>query len=106
MKTETRKSLRLFMSSTTDPYQPVEQKYQLTRRCLKIFSHYHDLDLLVLQTRSPLAIRDLPLLRNIAYAWLSVTIETDDQQYLMKLRGGPSLEKRWKLVFCPSGSDG
>ena len=100
MKPETRRTLRIFMSTTTDPYQPIERKYELTRQCLEVFARYPDLDLLVVQTRSSLAERDLPLLRRIPYAWLSVTIETDDQIYLQQLGGGPLLERRWHLVYA------
>lgn len=102
MKPAARQQLRIFMSSTTDPYQPIEQRYQLTRRCLEVFSRYPDLDLLLIQTRSPLAGRDLDLMLKIPYAWLSVTIETDDQSYLKSLRGGPPLEKRWQLIRTAS----
>jgi DNA repair photolyase len=98
MKPKVRQGLRIFMSSTTDPYQPIERQQQITRRCLEVFARYPDLDLLVVQTRSPLAARDLPLLQQIPYACLSVTIETDDQAYLKHLKGGPLLEKRWELV--------
>ncbi|HLX39330.1 MAG TPA: radical SAM protein [Ktedonobacteraceae bacterium] len=98
MKPAARRRLRIFMSSTTDPYQPIERQYEATRHCLEVFAHYDDLDLLVVQTRSPLAARDLPLLQRIPYAWLSVTIETDDQTYLKQLKGGPQLQKRWELV--------
>ncbi|WP_162005581.1 SPL family radical SAM protein [Dictyobacter vulcani] len=102
MKTESRQQLRIFMSSTTDPYQPLEQTYQVTRQCLEVFAHYPDLDLLVIQTRSPLAERDITLIKQIPYAWLSVTIETDNQAYLKNLKGGPALEKRWKLIQSAS----
>ncbi|GCE22936.1 SPL family radical SAM protein [Dictyobacter kobayashii] len=98
MKAETRQKLRIFMSSTTDPYQPLEHKYQVTRQCLEVFARYPDLNLLVVQTRSPLAERDLALFCQLPYAWLSVTIETDDTSYLKSLKGGPPLEKRWQLV--------
>jgi DNA repair photolyase len=98
MKPERRARLRIFMSSTTDPYQPIERKHQVTQQCLGVFARYPDLDLLVIQTRSPLAERDLPLLREIPYVWLSVTIETDDQSYIQHLKGGPLLERRWELV--------
>jgi len=63
-----------------------------------VFARYPDLDLLLIQTRSPLAERDLPLILQIPYAWLSVTIETDNQAYLKSLKGGPLLAKRWELV--------
>lgn len=105
MKPEVRRRLRIFMSSTTDPYQPVERTYEVTRRCLEVFSRFDDLDLLVIQTRSPLAERDLDLMQQIPYAWLSVTIETDDQHYLKQLKGGPPLQKRWELVR-KSGASG
>lgn len=98
MKPKTRQGLRIFMSSSTDPYQPLEHRYQITRQCLEVFTHYRDLDLLVVQTRSPLAARDLDLLQQIPYVWLSITVETDDQAYLKRLKGGPLLEKRWELV--------
>lgn len=104
MSHEARRCLRIFMSSTTDPYQPLEKTYEVTRQCLEVFVGFPDLDLLVIQTRSPLAERDLLLMTRIPYAWLSVTIETDDQAYLKQLRGGPALEKRWELVRTASAS--
>jgi len=102
MKPAIRQKLRIFMSSTTDPYQPLERIYQVTRQCLEVFACYQDLDLLVIQTRGPLAERDLPLLLHIPYAWLSITIETNGQSYLKSLKGGPLLSKRWGLVRAAS----
>jgi DNA repair photolyase len=104
IKPSARQRLRIFMSSTTDPYQPLERKYQVTQQCLEVFARYDDLDLLVVQTRSPLAERDLSLLLQIPYAWLSITIETNDQAYLKGLKGGPSLSKRWELVRAASAA--
>ncbi len=72
-----RQSLRIFCSPVTDPYQPVERKLRLTRRCLQVFAQYADLDLLLLQTRSALLLDDLDLLAQIPYLWLGMTIETD-----------------------------
>jgi DNA repair photolyase len=86
------------MSGATDPYQPIEREYRITQQCLEVFARYPDIDLLLIQTRSPLAERDLSLMLQIPYAWLSVTIETDDQAYLKSLKGGPLLAKRWELV--------
>ena len=93
-----RQALRIFMSSVSDPYQPIEREQQLTRRLLEVFAAYDDLDLLVVQTRSPLAARDLDLLARIPYAWLSLTIETDDDQRFTALDGGPSPSKRLALA--------
>jgi DNA repair photolyase len=69
--------MRIFMSAVTDPYQPLERRYRLTRRCLEAFARYDDLDLLVIQTRSPLVSEDFALIRQIPYAWVSMTLETD-----------------------------
>jgi DNA repair photolyase len=93
-----RQLLRIFMSSSTDPYQPLEKEHQITRQLLRVFTQYKDLDLLVVQTRSPLAERDLALMANIPYLWLSITIETDDQDSLVRLKGGPPIAKRLALA--------
>ncbi|HEX8684368.1 MAG TPA: hypothetical protein VF707_18780 [Ardenticatenaceae bacterium] len=98
MSTPQRRSLRIFMASTTDPYQPIEATHQVTRGCLEVFTQYDDLDLLVIQTRAPLAARDFDLMRHIPYVWLSVSIETDDAEVLRALTGGPSPAKRFALI--------
>jgi DNA repair photolyase len=103
MTSPKRNHLRILMSSTTDPYQPLEKVQQLSRHCLEVFTGYSDLDLLVVQTRSPLATRDLDLMAQLPYLWLSVTVETDDQAYLKKLKGGPALTRRLELVKDAAG---
>ncbi len=105
MRAETRRKLRIFMSATTDPYQPIESQYGLTRRCLEVFARYDDLDLLVIQTRAPLASRDFDVMRSIPYAWLSITIETDDQAELRRSGGGPALAKRLGLATAARQAD-
>jgi DNA repair photolyase len=98
MTPDARAKLRIFMASTTDPYQPLEGKHEITQQCLDIFKNYPDLDLLLIQTRSPLVARDFERIRQLPYAWLSMTIETDDQQVIQKLGGGPLLNKRYEVV--------
>ena len=72
-----RRVMRVFMSPVTDPYQPIERKLRLTRRCLQVFARYADLDLLLIQTRGPALLDDLEWIAAIPYAWLGVSIETD-----------------------------
>ena len=72
-----RRDMRIFMSPVTDPYQPIERKLRLTRRCLQVFARYDELDLLLIQTRGPAVQDDLDLIARIPYAWLGMTIETD-----------------------------
>lgn len=93
-----RAALRIFMSTTTDPYQGLEAKHGVTKDCLEVFKQFDDLDLLVIQTRSPLVQRDFDLLADIPYAWLSMTVETDDQSVVSRLGGGPAVSKRIETV--------
>lgn len=73
------KPINLFMSSATDPYQPVESKAAVTRRVLEEMIETPP-DLLQIQTRSPLIARDLDLLlelKEMCQVLVSMTIETD-----------------------------
>ncbi len=72
-----RRSMRVFMSPVTDPYQPIERNLRLTRRCLDVFARYAELDLLLIQTRGMAVLDDLERIAAIPYAWLGMTIETD-----------------------------
>ncbi len=52
---------RVWVSGVCDPYQPVEVKYKLTRQCLEIL--VENKWPVTVQTRSPLVLRDLDILR-------------------------------------------
>ncbi len=96
-RTRDRRAMRIFMSPVTDPYQPIERKLRLTRRCLEVFARYEDLDLLLIQTRGPAVADDFDLIAGISYAWLGMTIETDQGD----LPYGPSqshVERRLEAV--------
>jgi DNA repair photolyase len=67
---------RVFMSSATDPYQPVEVQAQLSRRCLEVFQR-SAITWLVVQTRSLLVQRDFDLLTRLPFVTLNISIETD-----------------------------
>ena len=54
----------IFMGSVTDPYQPVEKKYKITREILKVLQNFPIVSL-VIQTRSPLIIRDINLIKKL-----------------------------------------
>jgi len=73
------KPVNIFMSSATDPYQPIERKAGITRRVLEEMIE-NPPDLLQIQTRSPLIARDLDLLVKLkenCEVLASMTIETD-----------------------------
>ena len=54
----------IYMSSVTDPYQPVERTLELTRGVLQVLADRHK-PKLVVQTRSPDVVRDCDLFRQI-----------------------------------------
>ena len=69
----------LYMSSVTDPYQPIEKKLELTRSLLKELVRRHQ-PRLVIQTRSPLATRDLDVLQQFDHVQVNMTVTTDSDE--------------------------
>jgi DNA repair photolyase len=55
----------LVIGTATDPYQPAERRFQLTRRILEVLRSYHGLSIEII-TKSPLVTRDLDLLQAIS----------------------------------------
>jgi DNA repair photolyase len=89
---------RVFMSSATDPYQPAESHLGITRSLLEVFVE-QPVALLVVQTRSPLVERDFDLLSRMPFAWLSMTVETDDDAVRRGLTPTcPSIERRLRTM--------
>jgi DNA repair photolyase len=80
----------VFVSSASDPYQPVEAKYEVTRKCLQVLLR-HDYPVLVL-TRSPLVLRDVDLLKK--FRWLRVGFSISTVSDPLYEPGVPSLQKR------------
>ena len=84
----------IYMSSVTDPYQPIERQLELTRRLLELMAKRHK-PKLVVQTRSPLVERDCDLFRRIAdkggRVQVNMTVTTDDKDL-----------RRTFEPFCPA----
>lgn len=79
---------RIFMSSVTDPYQPVEKRLGIARACLEVLAAFPPL-LLFLQTRSPLVVRDLNLLQRLGERVLvGMSITTDREAVRRALEPG------------------
>ncbi len=55
----------LVIGTATDPYQPAERRFRLTRRILEVLRSYHGLSIEII-TKSPLVIRDLDLLQALS----------------------------------------
>ncbi len=67
----------IYMSSVTDPYQPIESKYQLTRRLLEVMLDYRPT--LVIQTRSPIITRDIEILQRFQRLRINMSIPTGSE---------------------------
>lgn len=68
---------KIWISSVCDPYQPLEEKYEITRSCLKILTRYKWP--LTIQTKSPLVLRDLDLLKKFRELDIGLSIATADE---------------------------
>jgi DNA repair photolyase len=84
---------RVWVSGVCDPYQPLERKYQLTRGCLEILAEA-DWPVTV-QTRSPLVLRDMDILKSGEHfeVGLSITTADDSVRYLFEPSAPPIAER-------------
>lgn len=80
----------IYISSVTDPYQPIEKELELTRSILKELLAFHK-PRLVIQTRSPYVTRDIDLLKQFEVAQVNMTVTTDSED----------VRKAFE-PFCPS----
>lgn len=87
----------VYLSSVTDPYQPLERKYRLTRECLKILA---ELNFPVsIQTKSDLVLRDLDILKQIDDCEVGFTITTLDENIRKKFEPRTStIDQRLKAL--------
>lgn len=70
----------VYMSSATDPYQPVERRLELTRSVLETILDCGVQPRLTVQTRSPLVVRDIDLFKRIERVRVHLTITTDSEE--------------------------
>ena len=69
----------IYMSSVTDPYQPIDKSLELTRDLLQELSDYHKVRL-VIQTRAALVTRDIDLFKKFSTIQVNMTVTTDDDE--------------------------
>jgi len=90
----------VFLSSATDPYQPVEARYRITRRCLEVLLK-HDFPVVIL-TRSPLVLRDIDLLKK--FAWVRVGFSISSVPERLYEPGVSPLERRLESLRKLNGA--
>jgi len=88
------------MATVTDPYQPAERKFKITREVLKVFLKHHNA--LMVTTKSDLILRDLDILTNIAktgFLNVVITIPILDEDLRRKIEPkAASIQKRLEVV--------
>jgi DNA repair photolyase len=87
----------VWISSVCDPYQPLEARYQLTRRCLKeLLQKQFPVNI---QTKSKLVLRDLDLLKGFEVIEVGFTITTNDEKTAGLFEpGAASIAERLKAL--------
>jgi DNA repair photolyase len=68
----------VLIGTVTDPYQPLEKKYRITRGCLEVLLESR-LSLNIL-TRSPLVLRDIDLFKKLHDIEIGFSITTDSEE--------------------------
>ena len=91
----------IYMSSATDPYQPLERKLNLTRRVLEVLIPLQTT--LVVQTRSPDVVRDIDLFKAIddngGATRVQMTVTTTDDDVRRIFEGAcPTYDKRLDAI--------
>jgi DNA repair photolyase len=77
----------LVIGTATDPYQPAERRFRLTRRILEVLRSYHGLSIGII-TKSPLVTRDLDLLQALSKhneVTVNISLATADRRLARRL---------------------
>lgn len=89
----------VYMSSVTDPYQPVERRMGLTRAILEALLESGVQPRLTIQTRSPIAARDIDLFRRFERIRVNFSIPTDSEEVRVRYEPhAPSISARFKTA--------
>ena len=85
----------IVIGSTTDPYQPIEKKYKITRKILeKLVDINPNLNIL---TKSDLILRDIDILKKLNVV-VSISLSSLDEKTRKKLENAPSSDRRIKAL--------
>ena len=87
----------IYISSVTDPYQPIEKTLELTRSIIaELVKHQPRL---VIQTRSPLVARDIDLFQQFKVAQVNMTVTTDSEEVRRAFEPGcPGNQQRLEAI--------
>ena len=87
----------VYMSSVTDPYQPIERRLGLVKDLLPILADRGVR--LVVQTRSPLVTRDIEVFKRFKHNLVNMTVTNDSRQVQSAFEPQcPTSEKRLRAI--------
>jgi DNA repair photolyase len=93
----------VYMSTVTDPYQPIEQKLGLTHAILRELIEVQPR--LTVQTRSAIATRDIDLFKQFERIRVNFTITTDSEAIRLRYEPlCPAIETRLKAAKAVAGA--
>lgn len=88
---------RVWVSGVCDSYQPLEKRYEVTRKCLEVLVR-HDWPITV-QTKSSLVLRDIDLLRRTDKVEVGLSVTTGDEEVRQLFEpSAPSIKERIKAL--------
>jgi DNA repair photolyase len=88
------------MATVTDPYQPAEKRFRITRKVLEVFLKHHNA--LLVTTKSDLVLRDLDLLSEIGqtgFLNVNITIPHLDEELRQQIEPkAPNIDQRLNVI--------
>ncbi len=100
LKSRTWKAETIVLSGNTDCYQPAEKKFEITRKCLKVFLKYrHPVGII---TKNALVLRDMDILKELANDGLiavniSITSLSEETRRILEPRTA-TIKKRLETI--------
>jgi DNA repair photolyase len=94
-------TIEILFGSVTDPYQGIESKFKLTRKCLEVVTKSKNKEKVKISmlTKSPLVTRDIDLFKQIPDIEVGMTItSTDDQVSKLFENNAPPVSLRFKAL--------
>ena len=86
----------VFLSSVTDPYNPLEKQYEITK---KILEQLVNIDcILYISTKSSLIIRDIDLLKKCNNVTVTISINTLDDEFRKDMDNAASINQRLDTI--------
>lgn len=93
----------IFMSTVTDPYQPIEARLRITRAVVEALVPHQPR--LTVQTRSPIARRDIDLFQQFEHIRVNVSVPTDSESVRLRYEPrAPSIKERLATAEAIAGA--